>query len=191
MASFGSVANEEVLKIAKLLKNKQCILMCSKNEKLRKKIEALGNTKHRVEGFVDAEDMANRMRAADVFIGKAGGSTIWEAIQCESIFLPLKEFVYLVEQENAKFLVENNLGKEVQETKDLPKVVEEVLAEPGYSIYKRALAGVKNNAAQKIVEVVKDVANNYQEWQDRLWEKPLKLINNKKNYNILLSKRFT
>ena len=180
MASFGSVANEEVFEIAKLLKDKQCIIMCSKNKKLRKKIEDLGNTNHRIEGFVDAEDIANRMRAADVFVGKVGGSTIWEVIQCESIFLPLKEFIYLIEKENAKFLVENNLGKEVQKTKDLPKIVEQVLAEPAYSTYKKALAAVKNNAGQEMATIVKDMANNYEEWQNRLWEKPLKLINNKK-----------
>ena len=171
MASFGSVVNEEVFEIANLLKDKQCILMCSKNEELKKRIEDLGNPKHRVEGFVNAEDMAKRMRAADMFIGKAGGLTIWEAIQCESIFLPLKELIYLLEEENVKFLVENNLGKEVKKTKDLPRIVEEVLADPAYSTYKRALAGIQNNAAQEMMEVVKDVADNYEEWQDKLWGK--------------------
>ena len=180
MASFGSVGNEKFFEIAKLLKDKQSIIMCAKNEKLKKKIEALGNTKHRVEGFLDAEDMANRMRAADVFAGKVGGSIIWEVIQCESIFLPLKEFIYIFEKENAKFLVENNLGKEVQKTKDLPKIVEQVLAEPAYSTYKKALAAIKNNAGQEMATIVKDMVNNYEEWQNRLWEKPLKLINNKK-----------
>jgi UDP-N-acetylglucosamine:LPS N-acetylglucosamine transferase len=171
MASFGSAGNEEVFEIAKLLKDKQCILMCSKNEELKKRIEDLGNPKHRVEGFVNAEDMAKRMRATDVFIGKGGNSIIWEAIQCESIVLTLKEFIFLLEEENVKFLVENNLGKEVKKTKDLPRIVEEVLAEPAYSTYKRALAGIQNNAAQEMVEVVKDVADNYEEWQDNLWGK--------------------
>ena len=81
---------------------------------------------------------------------------------------------------NAKFLVENNLGKEVQKTKDLPKIVEQVLAEPAYSTYKKALAAIKNNAGQEMATIVKDMVNNYEEWQNRLWEKPLKLINNKK-----------
>jgi hypothetical protein len=171
VASFGSAGNEEVFEIANLLKDKQCILMCSKNEELKKRIEDLGNPKHRVEGFVNAEDMAKRMRATDVFIGKGGNSIIWEAIQCESIVLPLKEFIFLLEEENVKFLVENNLGKEVKKTKDLPRIIDEVLAEPAYSTYKRALAGIQNNAAQEMVEVVKDVADNYEEWQDKLWGK--------------------
>jgi UDP-N-acetylglucosamine:LPS N-acetylglucosamine transferase len=167
MASFGSSGNEEVYTISQLLKDKQCILMCANNAELKARLEQLGNPKHRVEGFVNSEAMAKRMRASDIIIGKAGFCLVSEAIQCEAAYISLEGLITLQEETSERYFIKNNLGKK-SKLEDLPQTVDEVLADPSY---REALSKMQNNAAEQVADIARDVVDNYEDWQDKLWGK--------------------
>jgi UDP-N-acetylglucosamine:LPS N-acetylglucosamine transferase len=56
----------------------QVVAIAGRNEALRKELRALGTNGLRVEGFV--ENLAEYLAASDVFVGKAGPSSVYEAL---------------------------------------------------------------------------------------------------------------
>ena len=58
----------------------QVVVIAGRNEALKKELRALGTGKNvlRIEGFV--EDMATYLAASDVFVGKAGPASVYEAL---------------------------------------------------------------------------------------------------------------
>jgi UDP-N-acetylglucosamine:LPS N-acetylglucosamine transferase len=56
----------------------QVVTIAGRNEALRKELRALGTNGLRVEGFV--ENLAEYLAASDVFVGKAGPSSVYEAL---------------------------------------------------------------------------------------------------------------
>ncbi len=56
----------------------QVVVIAGRNEALKKELKALGTDGLRIEGFV--EDMATYLAASDVFVGKAGPASVYEAL---------------------------------------------------------------------------------------------------------------
>jgi 1,2-diacylglycerol 3-beta-galactosyltransferase len=56
----------------------QVVVLAGRNEALKKELKALGTNELRIEGFV--EDVATYLAASDVFIGKAGPASVYEAL---------------------------------------------------------------------------------------------------------------
>src|SRR5215212_6531052 len=56
----------------------QVVVVAGRNEALKEELRALGTNALRIEGFV--EDMATYLAASDVFIGKAGPASVYEAL---------------------------------------------------------------------------------------------------------------
>jgi 1,2-diacylglycerol 3-beta-galactosyltransferase len=56
----------------------QVVVLAGRNEALKKELKALGTNGLRIEGFV--EDVATYLAASDVFIGKAGPASVYEAL---------------------------------------------------------------------------------------------------------------
>jgi 1,2-diacylglycerol 3-beta-galactosyltransferase len=56
----------------------QVVVIAGRNEALKQKLKALGADGLRIEGFV--EDMATYLAASDVFVGKAGPASVYEAL---------------------------------------------------------------------------------------------------------------
>jgi UDP-N-acetylglucosamine:LPS N-acetylglucosamine transferase len=56
----------------------QVVVIAGRNEALRRELKALGTRGLRIEGFV--EDMAAYLAASDVFVGKAGPASVYEAL---------------------------------------------------------------------------------------------------------------
>jgi UDP-N-acetylglucosamine:LPS N-acetylglucosamine transferase len=56
----------------------QVVVIAGRNEALKKELKALRMSRLRIEGFVD--DMATYLAASDVFVGKAGPASVYEAL---------------------------------------------------------------------------------------------------------------
>jgi processive 1,2-diacylglycerol beta-glucosyltransferase len=67
--------------LARLDLDAQLVVICGRNEQLRRRVEALpGRMPRRAVGFV--EHVADLMRSADILVTKAGGLTLAEAFCC-------------------------------------------------------------------------------------------------------------
>jgi UDP-N-acetylglucosamine:LPS N-acetylglucosamine transferase len=88
----------------------QVILLSGRNAALREELLGLGEEGLRVEGFV--EDVALRLAASDVFVGKAGPSSVYEAL---AVGRPVLATGYagLNELGVARFISERGLGRYV------------------------------------------------------------------------------
>lgn len=63
----------------------QAMVIAGRNKRLRRELEGLGSPNLRVEGFV--EEMALRVAASDVVIGKSGPASVYEALAVGRPFL--------------------------------------------------------------------------------------------------------
>lgn len=81
LVMFGGHGSAAMKRVALALSNRPLILLCGRNESLRKTLSRLPvKAKHHVVGFTD--DVAQWMRVADYFIGKPGPGALSEAIHC-------------------------------------------------------------------------------------------------------------
>jgi processive 1,2-diacylglycerol beta-glucosyltransferase len=108
----------------------QFLVITGENYLLRKKLENLlalrnNNSKVKVFGFV--ENMADMLTASDIFLGKAGGLSISEAL---SKGLPIAVVESLPGQEdyNARLIIRNKLGLQVNNNEMLVKWISSLLS---------------------------------------------------------------
>jgi UDP-N-acetylglucosamine:LPS N-acetylglucosamine transferase len=113
----------------------QVVVVAGRNERLKAELRALGTGKSslRIEGYV--EDMAEYLAASDVFVGKAGPSSVYEALAVgrpvlASGYAGLNELgvVRFIEREGLGRYVGTNavLGGEVRRYASYPALLEEV-----------------------------------------------------------------
>jgi UDP-N-acetylglucosamine:LPS N-acetylglucosamine transferase len=98
----------------------QVVVITGRNETLRKELTALGTDNLRVEGFV--EDLATYLAASDVFVGKAGPSSVFEAL---AVGRPVLACGYagLNELGVARFIENRGVGRHVRTTAALAREV--------------------------------------------------------------------
>jgi UDP-N-acetylglucosamine:LPS N-acetylglucosamine transferase len=82
MSSGGEGVGRNQLDLVRALADSdvfpQVVVIAGRNEALKQELKALGMNGLRIEGFV--EDMAVYLAASDVFIGKAGPASVYEAL---------------------------------------------------------------------------------------------------------------
>jgi 1,2-diacylglycerol 3-beta-galactosyltransferase len=125
----GSI-RRQVESLAKAYHRWQVIVVCGRNEKLRHDLLAqpLGSfrTPMLVLGFVD--DIADRMRASDIVVTKAGSVTIAEAL-ATGLPLILTGHVKGQETANLRLVGDHGVGAHVPRTADLRAAVESILGD--------------------------------------------------------------
>ncbi|GAB3437519.1 MGDG synthase family glycosyltransferase [Flindersiella endophytica] len=142
----------------------QVIVVCGRNDKLRHRLLAqpLGTfrTPLLVLGFVD--DIADRMRASDLVITKAGPGTIAEAL-ATGIPLILTGHVDGQENANLRFVGNYGVGVYVPHTSDLREAVEAMLGNPQQinEMKQRANTLARPDAALDIAHQCLDLANRF------------------------------
>ena len=115
----------------------QLIVVCGRNELLRKRLSTMRlETPTALLGFVD--DMPELLRAADLAVGKAGPGLISEALVTG---VPMLLTGYLPGQErgNVSFVVEEKVGRYTPSPRRLVAAVNELLA--GDGAVRRLMAG--------------------------------------------------
>jgi 1,2-diacylglycerol 3-beta-galactosyltransferase len=107
----------------------QLVVIAGRNGALRKELEALETGKNglKVEGFV--EDMATYLAASDVFVGKAGPASVYEALVVGRPAL-VTGYAGLNEVGVARFVENRGLGRYVKTPRTLLKEVRRYAADP-------------------------------------------------------------
>jgi 1,2-diacylglycerol 3-beta-galactosyltransferase len=105
----------------------QVVVITGRNETLRKELTALGIDSLRVEGFV--EDLATYLAASDVFVGKAGPSSVYEAL---AVGRPVLACGYagLNELGVARFIENRGLGSHIRTAAALAREVRRYAGDP-------------------------------------------------------------
>lgn len=113
-------------RLAEDLPQAKLVAVCGHNEKLRAKLEAkLDPARCRVLGFTD--QMADYMAASDVYVTKAGGLSVTEALT-GGARLVIMDAVQGCETENLAFLEEHGLAKGAKTVPALAALVQKALA---------------------------------------------------------------
>jgi UDP-N-acetylglucosamine:LPS N-acetylglucosamine transferase len=105
----------------------QVVAITGRNETLRKELKALGTERLRVEGFV--ENMAEYLAASDVFVGKAGPSSVYEALAVGRPVLA-SGYAGLNELGVVRFIENMDLGRHVRNTATLAREVRRYAGDP-------------------------------------------------------------
>lgn len=86
-------------------------IVCGKNEKIKRKLDHANLKDIYTFGFVS--NMEAQLAWADIFVGKAGGLSTFEAIQWETPILYLPPFLPQ-EKRNARFIEQSRIGLAIQ-----------------------------------------------------------------------------
>ncbi len=145
-----------VEQLLKLRNDVQVVIVCGRNEELRRRLTQLTERRgssFRVLGYVD--EMHRLMKMADIFIGKPGGLTTSEAIACG---LPMCVVSPIPGQEerNSDHLLEEGIAIKCNDLTTLTFKLDRLLDNPGALDRMRAnaLRFAKPDAATTIVDTL-------------------------------------
>ncbi len=129
LVMFGGQGSMQMLRIARLLGDRQLILMCGHNAALAEALRRLQRpAPHAVLGFT--REVARTMALADWFVGKPGPGSLSEALH---MGLPVITFsnAWTMPQEcfNTRWVEQHGVGRVVASIKQLPQAVDELLAD--------------------------------------------------------------
>src|SRR5918992_5892181 len=105
----------------------QVVVIAGRNEALKKELKALRTGSLRIEGFVD--DMATYLAASDVFVGKAGPASVYEALVVGRPAL-VTGYAGLNEVGVARFVEDQRLGRYVKTPRMLLEEVRRYASDP-------------------------------------------------------------
>jgi 1,2-diacylglycerol 3-beta-galactosyltransferase len=159
---FGGEGSTDMVKIARLLNkspNKsasevQLILLCGRNETVRREIEALPRRIPRfVQGFT--RDVPRYMALADFFIGKPGPGCISEALAMGlPVIVERNAWTLAHERYNADWIEEQGVGMVVRNFSQVARAVRELLEPERYRRYRARVSAVRNTAVYEIPEIL-------------------------------------
>jgi processive 1,2-diacylglycerol beta-glucosyltransferase len=159
LVSAGTTGNSAIRQVIEQLHHVrrpiQVVVVCGRNQRLRRMIEALvaDNQRFRVLGF--SEEMPDLIRLSSLFIGKPGGLT---AAECMAGGLPMLIIDPLPGQEerNSHHLLEEGVAMRCDDMTTIAYKVDRILGEPGLlaQMRSRARAFGRPDAARTLADVV-------------------------------------
>jgi UDP-N-acetylglucosamine:LPS N-acetylglucosamine transferase len=155
---FGGEGSTDMVKITRLLnktgKDLQLILLCGRNETVRREIEAMPRRVPRlVEGFT--RDVPRYMALSDFFIGKPGPGCISEALAMGlPVIVERNAWTLAHERYNADWIAEQGVGMVVKNFWQIGRAVRELLEPEGYRRYRARVSVIRNTAVYEIPEVL-------------------------------------
>ncbi len=149
---FGGQGSRQMLRIARLLRDEQLILMCGHNLVLAKKLQTLSmSSRHVIVGFTP--DVARYMHLASYFVGKPGPGCLSEATR---MGLPVVTFEnrWTMPQEryNAQWVRENAIGTVLKSAADLPQAVADLCR--NLSTLRANVRRIDNQAVFEVPEIL-------------------------------------
>jgi hypothetical protein len=155
---FGGEGSAVMREIARLLPQRQLLLICGNNGKLRDKLQSLPHPAPvYVEGFT--QEVPRYMQIADYFIGKPGPGSISEAV---AMRLPaiVERNAWTLPQEryNAEWVREMGVGIVLPNFRGIARAVEELLAPAAFQRFREATGRLENRAVFEIPGILERIA---------------------------------
>lgn len=155
---FGGQGSSVMIEIARSLGNRQLLMICGHNDKLRKKLGAMPHGAPLfVEGFT--REIPRYMQLADYFIGKPGPGSISEAV---AMRLPVivERNLYTLPQEryNADWVREQGVGLVLPNFRQIARAVDELLEPTAYARFRAATERLHNRAVFEIPDILEKLA---------------------------------
>ena len=164
LVAFGHVGSDVAKEILQIIDKVNVICVLGRDQETRTALDV--NPRHRILQSVSAQEMAEFIRAADLIAGKPGGLTTFEVLECETPMAVVLRYIIPNEKANMEILLRNGCCKMLNSWTELPDAIEEIMSDPWY---KDGPAKFSNNASQEIAIMVEDIAENYDDWRERLW----------------------
>lgn len=151
---FGGQGAAVMLEIARSLPNRQLILICGHNDKLRAKLQALP---HRAPLFIEGftRDVPRYMQLADYFIGKPGPASITEAIFMRlPVIVESNAWTLPQERYNPVWVREQGVGLVLPNFRRIGPAVDEMLQPEAFARFRAATEKLQNRAVFEIPEIL-------------------------------------
>ncbi|MGO9008917.1 MAG: glycosyltransferase [Bryobacteraceae bacterium] len=157
---FGGQGAEVMLDIARSLPDRQLILICGHNQKLRARLEKMTQMTRRAPVFIEGftKEIPRYMQLADYFIGKPGPGSISEAVfmrlpvivNCNAWTLPQERY-------NAEWVREEGVGIVLNDFRGVTSAVDQLLDPAAYAAFRAATERQQNRAVFEIPEMLERV----------------------------------
>ena len=152
---YGSSVMPKILaRLARFAGKVQFIVICGKNEKLKRKIEAMPTPlKLHIEGFTQQVPLF--MHLSDFMIGKPGPGSISEALHMKlPVIVERNAFTLPQERYNADFVTEQQVGLVLDNFSGIAQAVETLLEPQNLARYQANAAALRNRAVFEIPEAL-------------------------------------
>ena len=158
---FGGQGSTAMREIASRLPDRQLILICGHNRRLREKLKAQPHAAPVfVEGFT--QEIPHYMQLADYFVGKPGPGSISEAVAMRlPVIVERNAWTLPQERYNAEWVREQGVGVVLENFRRIGEAVEGMLAPAAYASYRAATARQNNRAVFEIPEMLERI------WRER------------------------
>jgi 1,2-diacylglycerol 3-beta-galactosyltransferase len=146
-----------MLDIAANLQDRQLLLICGHNEKLRAKLKALP---HRAPLFVEGftRDVPRYMQLADYFIGKPGPASISEAVAMRlPVIVESNAWTLPQERYNPQWIREQGIGVVLPNFRGIARAVEELLEPAAFARFRAATERLHNRAVFEIPDILEKI----------------------------------
>ncbi len=163
---FGGQGAEVMLDIARRLPDRQLILICGHNQKLRARLEQMTQLPRRASVFIEGftKEIPRYMQLADYFIGKPGPGSISEAVfmhlpvivNCNAWTLPQERY-------NAVWVREQGVGIVLENFRRVHSAVDQLLDPTAYASFRAATEAQQNRAVFEIPDLLERVLRSSSE----------------------------
>ncbi len=160
LISFGGQGSRRMIDIARRLDSDplaiNIVALCGRHERLYDKLSAWRANKPKlIVGFTD--EVARYMRLADVFIGKPGPVSIFEALASQlPVVLWDNPAFRVLNDYNLKWSEANGVGIRVRSMDEMSAAVERIVSTPSFRWNTRRFA---TNATAEAVRIITDVGS--------------------------------
>jgi 1,2-diacylglycerol 3-beta-galactosyltransferase len=154
---FGGQGAAVMRQIAERLPDRQLILICGHNQKLRAKLEALDHPAALfVEGFT--KEVPRYMQLADYFIGKPGPGSLSEAAEMKlPVIVERNAWTLPQERYNAEWIREQGIGIVLPDFGGMARAVEELLEPVALERFRAATRRIHNRAVFEIPDILEQI----------------------------------
>jgi 1,2-diacylglycerol 3-beta-galactosyltransferase len=155
---FGGEGSAVMRQIASRLPDRQLLMICGKNARLREKLQAMPRRAPLfVEGFT--KEVPHYMQLADYFIGKPGPGSLSEAVAMHlPVIVERNAWTLPQERYNAEWIRELGVGIVLPDFSGVSGAVDQLLAPAAYQRFRAATERQQNRAVFEIPDILERIA---------------------------------
>jgi 1,2-diacylglycerol 3-beta-galactosyltransferase len=155
---FGGQGAAVMQQIAERLPERQLILICGHNDKLRKKLDSLDRRAAMlVEGFT--KEVPRYMRLTDYLIGKPGPGSLSEAVEMKlPVIVESNAWTLPQERYNTEWIRELGVGIVLPDFRGIGRAVEQLLEPMAFDRFRAATRRIHNRAVFEIPDILERIA---------------------------------